>query len=91
MQKWRTPAGIYGMFPREHFDSFMGCGTAYLDIYLKLARDAEPVRDPERLAQIQKAQDQFVDDIRTQDKAQGMMAKMIGKETAKRIFYEVTT
>ena len=33
----------------------------------------------------------LVDDIRTQDKAQGMMAKLIGKETAKRIFYEVTT
>lgn len=91
MQKWRTPAGIYGMFPKERFDDFMRCGTEYLDIYLKLARNAEPVRDPERLALIQKAQMQFVEDIRTQDKAQGMMAKMIGKETAKRIFYEVTT
>ncbi len=91
MQKWRTPAGIYGMFPRERFDSFMRCGTEYLDIYLKLASNAEPIRDPERLARIRKAQTQFVEDIRTQDKAQGMMAKMIGKETAKRIFYEVTT
>ncbi len=91
MQKWRTPAGIYGMFPRERFDSFMRCGTEYLDIYLTLARDAEPVRDTDHLARIQKAQAQFIDDIRTQDKAQGMMAKLIGKETAKRIFYEVTT
>jgi hypothetical protein len=91
MLKWRTPAGIYGMFPRERFASFMRCGTEYLDIYLKLASTAEPVRDPERLARIRDAQEQFVADIRTQDKAQGMMAKMIGKETAKRIFYEVTT
>ncbi len=91
MQKWRTPAGIYGMFPRDRFDSFMRCGTEYLDIYLKLARDAEPVRDTDRLARIQTAQAQFIEDIRTQDKAQGMMAKLIGKETAKRIFYEVTT
>lgn len=91
MQKWRTPAGIYGMFPRERFDDFMRCGTDYLDIYLKLARNAEPIKDPERLALVRKAQAQFIEDIRTQDKAQGMMAKMIGKETAKRIFYEVTT
>jgi len=91
MLKWRTPAGIYGMFPRNRFDSFMRCGTEYLDIYLKLARSAEPVRDPERLARIRAAQGKFIDDIRTQDKAQGMMAKMIGKETARRIFYEVTT
>jgi hypothetical protein len=33
----------------------------------------------------------FINDIRTQDKAQAMMARMIGKDTAKRIFYEVTT
>ncbi len=71
MQKWRTPAGIYGMFPRDRFDSFMRCGTEYLDIYLKLARDAEPVRDTDRLARIQTAQAQFIEDIRTQDKAPG--------------------
>ena len=91
MQKWRTPAGIFGMFPRERFDAFMRCGTEYLDIYLKLASNAEPEKDPDRLARIRKAQAQFVEDIRTQDKAQEMMAKMIGKETARRIFYEVTT
>jgi len=91
MQKWRTPAGIYGMFPRERFASFMACGLEYLDIYLDLARRAEPVQDPVRLAQIRTFHGQFIDDLRTQDKAQGMMAKMIGRETAKRIFYEVTT
>lgn len=91
MQKWRTPAGIYGMFPKERFDSFMRCGLDYLDIYLDLASRTEPVEDPARLAEISRYQTQFVDDIRTQDKAQGMMAKMIGKETARRIFYEVTT
>jgi len=91
MLKWRTPAGIYGMFPRDRFDSFMRCGTEYLEIYLRRASTAQPVRDPERLARILHAQEKFVEDIRTQDKAQGMMARMIGKETAKRILYEVTT
>ncbi|MEO8224828.1 MAG: hypothetical protein ABI661_08475 [Gammaproteobacteria bacterium] len=91
MQRWRTPAGIYGMFPKERFDAFMRCGLDYLDIYLDLARRAEPVTDPARRAAIEQFQARFVDDIRTQDKAQGMMAKMIGKDTARRIFYEVTT
>jgi len=91
MQKWRTTAGIYGMFPKDRFPSFMRCGLEYLDIYLDLARKVEPVQDPERLARIRKFQLQFVEDIRTQDKAQGMMARLIGKDTAKRIFYEVTT
>ena len=43
------------------------------------------------LLTISEAQAQFVSDIRTQDKAQGMMARMIGAEKARRIFYEVTT
>jgi len=79
------------MFPKERFAPFMSCGLEYLDIYLDLARTAEPVQDPEQLARIEKFQSQFVEDIRTQDKAQGMMARLIGKDTAKRIFYEVTT
>lgn len=91
MLKWRTPAGIYGLYPKERFGDFVRCGFDYLDQYLKLAAAAPVVTDPNRLAAIRQAQDQFVSDIRTQDKAQGMMAKMIGAETARRIFYEVTT
>ena len=91
MLKWRTPAGIYGMLPKQRFADFMNCGRDYLRIYLDLLACSEAVQDPARLAQISKAQAQFVSDIRTQDKAQGMMAKMIGTEKARRIFHEVTT
>lgn len=91
MLKWRTPAGIYGMLPKERFDDFMSCGLDYLRIYLDLLARSEAVQDPARLALISEAQAQFVSDIRTQDKAQGMMAKMIGAEKARRIFHEVTT
>jgi hypothetical protein len=91
MLKWRTPAGIYGMLPKDRFDDFMNCGLDYLRTYLDLLARSEMVQDQSRLAQIGTAQAQFVSDIRTQDKAQGMMAKMIGAEKARRIFYEVTT
>ena len=91
MLRWRTPAGIYGMFPRERFGDFIGCGAACLDRYLELAAAEAPVTDPARLAEIGAAHAQFVSDIRTQDKAQGMIAKMIGAEKARRIFWEVTT
>jgi hypothetical protein len=50
-----------------------------------------PVTDPGKLEVISWFNDQWISDIRTQDKAQGMMAKMIGAKTARRIFYEVTT
>jgi hypothetical protein len=91
MQKWRTPAGIYGMLPKERFDDFMHCGRDYLDAYLDLATASAPTVEPARQARIRAAHEQFISDIRTQDKAQGMMAKMIGRETARRIFWEVTT
>lgn len=91
MLKWRTPAGIYGMLPKDRFDDFMNCGLDYLRIYLDHLVRCEAVQDEARLAQISEAHAQFVSDIRTKDKAQGMMARMIGAENARRIFYEVTT
>jgi hypothetical protein len=91
MLKWRTPAGIYGMFPRERCGEFLRCGLGYLETFLELAAQAAPVTDPAVLAEIRAAQDAFVSDIRTQDKAQKMIARMIGAPTARRIFYEVTT
>jgi hypothetical protein len=91
MLKWRTPAGIYGMFPRERAGDFISCALDYLDVYLDLARSNAVITDRTQLQQIEAAQAQFVNDIRTQDKAQGMIARMIGAEKARRIFYEVTT
>jgi hypothetical protein len=91
MQKWRTEAGIYGMFPKERFGDFMRCGLDYLGLYLDRALEAGPLTDPGRIATVRARQDAFVSDLRTQDKAQGMIARMIGAEKARRIFYEVTT
>lgn len=91
MAKYRQPCSIYGMFGRDRFDDLQRCAHDYLEHYLSVAKTAEPVTDPERLRHIEAFHAQFVDDIRTQDKAQGMIAKMIGKQKARRIFYEITT
>jgi len=91
MKKYRNECTIYGLFPRDRLEDVNNCCFEYLDCYLERVAAAEPVTDPERLATIASFQEGWVDDIRTQDKAQGMIAKMIGKDTARRIFYEVTT
>lgn len=91
MQKYRQPCSIYGMFPRERLDDLAACAHDFLQHYLQVAREAEPVVEPDRLERISAFHERFVEDIRTQDKAQGMIAKMIGKEKARRIFYEITT
>ena len=91
MKKYRNESTIYGLLPRERLDDISDCCFAYLDYYLGQVENEQPETDVTRLTQIAAFQDRWVDDIRTQDKAQGMMAKMIGAKTARRIFYEVTT
>ena len=91
MKKYRNACTIYGLFPRERVEDLSDCCFEYLDCYLSQVAQAKPVADRTRQQQIRGFLDQWVDDIRTQDKAQGMMAKMIGANTARRIFYEVTT
>jgi len=91
MKKYRNACTIYGMFPRERLEDLSSCCFEYLDCYMQAVGNSEPVTDSQRLERIWEFQAGFVEDIRTQDKAQGMIAKMIGAKTARRIFYEVTT
>ena len=91
MKKYRNESTIYGLFPRDRLDDISDCCFSYLDYYLDQVKEEQPETTPDRLVQIAAFQDRWVEDIRTQDKAQGMMAKMIGAKTGRRIFYEVTT
>jgi hypothetical protein len=91
MKKYRNESTIYGLFPLERLQDISDCCFAYLDYYLNQVKDEGPATDLDRLKQIGAFHNQWVEDIRTQDKAQGMIAKMIGARTARRIFYEVTT
>lgn len=91
MKKYRNESTIYGLFPRDRLKDVSHCCFEYLDYYLAQVKDTQPETDPQRREKISLFQEKWVDDIRTQDKAQGMIAKMIGAEKARRIFYEVTT
>ena len=91
MKKYRNPCTIYGLFSHERLDDLTDCAFGYLDAYLRAVVSARKIRDPNRLDQISTFHGKFKEDIRTQDKAQGMIAKMIGRDKARRIFWEVTT
>ena len=91
MKKYRNSSTIYGLFPRDRVEDLSDCCFRYLDLYMEKVARSQPVTEPARLATLQEFSDRWVDDIRTQDKAQGMIAKMIGAKKARRIFYEVTT
>ena len=91
MRKYRRDCTIMGMFGQDRYDDIYRCAMDYLDYYIDQVAASSPETDPDRLATIRAFHAQFVDDIRTQDKAQGMISKMIGKDKARRIFYEITT
>lgn len=91
MKKYRRDCTIMGMFKQDRFEDLRACAMEYLGHYTRTLAGSEPVTDASRLEQIRSFHETFVEDIRTQDKAQGMISKMIGKDTARRIFYEVTT
>jgi hypothetical protein len=91
MKKYRNESTIYGLFPRERLEDLSNCCFDYLDYYMERIADLMPETDSARIQAIESFHAQWVDDVRTQDKAQGMIAKMIGAKKARRIFYEVTT
>lgn len=91
MKKYRNDCTIYGLFPKERLQDISDCCFAYLDLYMQRVSNSVPELNAGRLDRISDFHQQWIQDIRTQDKAQGMMAKMIGAKTAHRIFYEVTT
>lgn len=91
MKKYRNECTVYGMFERARYGDLLTCAEGYLNHYLEQLTALQRETDPDRIRQIQRFQAGFVEDIRTQDKAQSMMAKIIGKDKAKRIFNEVTT
>ena len=91
MSRYRRDCTLYGLFMKDRLDDLNALIFDYLDIYLPKLAAAEDVTDPERLARIRTFHENFRTDIRTRDKAQGMMSKFIGKERARRIFYEATT
>lgn len=91
MKAYQHDSTIYGLFKQDRLADLSQCSLEYLDHYLALVADNHVTVEPERLQQIASFQQRFKTDIRTRDKAQGMTAKFIGKDKAKRIFYEVVT
>ena len=86
MKKYRNDSTIYGLYPADRTEDISNCAFEYLDKFIELVSAADEVSNTDRRTVVKKFQDKFRDDIRTQDKAQGMIAKMIGAKTAKTHF-----
>jgi hypothetical protein len=91
MEGYRNDSTVYGMYRRDMSQALATLAFGYLDDYLAAARRTSLLRSETDCLAISAMHERFVADIRTQDKAQAMMGRMIGRDVARRIFYEVTT
>ena len=91
IKKYRNERTIYGLFPLERLDDPSDCCLAYMDHCLDQLKEEEREAYLNRLKRFGAFHVQWVEDIRTQDKAQGMSAIIIGAKTARRIICEVAT
>lgn len=91
MKKYRRPCTVFGLYDQDRLEDLNACAFDYLQHYIETLAATEPCHDSQRMEQVKAMREQFISDIRTQDKAQGMTSKFIGKEKARRIFYEVVT
>ena len=91
MKKYRHECTVYGLFPKDQTEGLSDFMFECLDAYAQRLAAAPFVEDAQRLKELGEFHAQWIDDIRTQDKAQGMISKFIGKAKARRIFHEVST
>ena len=80
---------IYAHPSRDNLSSVKSCVLDYLEVYLHLLTSAEKVTNADRRQQIIGFHKKFKQDLATKDGAQKMLARVIGKKRAGRIYNEV--
>ena len=89
MLKYHSPYTFYSMPEKSFLNELKSCALDYLTVYLDIISRAKPIEDKQYLKQIEEAHKAYANDLLTKDASQKMLAKIIGKEKARRIFHEV--
>ncbi|MCX8044714.1 MAG: phytochromobilin:ferredoxin oxidoreductase [Desulfobacterota bacterium] len=89
MQKYNNSCTIYTMPERDRLDDLKACAVGYLQVYAELLATAQPVAETAQRSAIEAFHAAYIRDLTTKDRSQVMLAKIIGKQKAARIFNEV--
>jgi len=89
LETYQSTCTIYTHPARDNLNIVKSCVLDYLEVYLHLLTSAEKVNSFDRQQQILRFHEQFKYDLATKDGAQKMLAKVIGKKKAARIYNEV--
>lgn len=91
MKPYHTPYTIYTFPPTSYLPGLKKCAFAYLEWYLDLSARSETITDPAHMSRVEEARRVYVGALRSNDNSQKMLGKIIGRERARRLFYEVVT
>ncbi len=91
MMPYHTPYTIYTFPPTSYLPELKICAFAYLEFYLDLFARAEIIADPGYASRVEEARRNYVNALLSNDNSQKMLGKIIGRERARRLFYEVVT
>lgn len=89
MQVYHNSCSIYTMPERSCLEELTRCVIEYIGIYAELLAGAKSLDDAGYRARVEAFHATYVRDLTTKDRSQQMLAKIIGKQKAARIFNEV--
>lgn len=89
MESYRGAATLYADPEPGRLDELKACVREYVAQYIRMVAAAEEIADPARRSATARFNETFKNDLVTKDRSQVMLAKVIGREKAGRIFREV--
>ena len=91
MQPFVSPCTVYTMPDAAMLGELKQCGLAYVECYLCLLGKAEKIIDADYETKIAGARNNYIAQSLANDVTQKMLARLIGKKRAGRIFREMLT
>ena len=89
MQAYHSACTVYSMPPRSRLEDIKRCVIEYVELYTGLLASTHEITDTGYRKKIEDVHQRFREDLLTKDRSQKMLAKIIGRKKASRIFHEV--
>lgn len=89
MQPYRTPCSFFAMTSADCYERYEQCAIEYVELYCERLRQCPQLADDDARTRASDAQRQFCLELAEKDTTRNILAKVIGRRRADRIFQEV--
>ncbi|MCX5899957.1 MAG: hypothetical protein NTX06_04340 [Proteobacteria bacterium] len=89
MQPHRNPCSLFAMTSADCYERYEQCALEYVELYCERLHQCPPLEDEDARKRAAEAQRQFCLELAEKDTTRHILAKVIGRRRADRIFQEV--